>query len=404
MKKLLLLSFIAAFALVFNSCKKSNLVEPNTAHIEISRVKHKVDLWLSQKKILFNEVKQANIELLAESLDYSGAKYENYGTGKKVLVLPVSEVFKIQKGANKKSLLNLILVLNAANEIETGNLVLFIPQAGKNIDILPGGTFSKIVNKTAPTADGKFKFLTIAGTSVFDIDYEGQQLQSFGKIQQNTNGQSRNSCIDWYWVTTYHYPDGTSSQTWDYVTTTCDGDGCYDPELASVCPGGEGEGGNTSLALEPNENIDGVDKICESSFKFQQAIVPANGSGGWRLAGTTNIHMQIVDLSTGEYVPINMPTIYFGLPIYRANGEYYSESFAKETAADAVDFAEKEVMDIYRANGGNVNVAAVTLLFREKINTYVQRYAGSATLSPGSNMSVSELGKASYGWPIIGCL
>jgi hypothetical protein len=61
-------------------------------------------------------------------------------------------------------------------------------------------------------------------------------------------------------------------------------------------------------------------------------------------------------------------------------------------------------MDIYRANGGNVNVAAVTLLFREKINTYMQRYAGSATLSPGSNMSVSELGKASYGWPIIGCL
>jgi hypothetical protein len=405
MKKLLALAFFIGFSTFFSSCRKTNLVELKTDQIEVSRVKNKVDGWLNQKKQLFNDAKKANIELLAENLQYSEAVYEKYGSNKRILVIPVAEAFKQQKGVEKTKLLHLVLALNAADEIETGNLVLFTPETGKDIDRLPRETFSKIVNKTAPDTDGKYKFLSIAGTFVFEIDYEGQNLKSFTKVQQHTNGQNaRSSCIDWYWVTTYHYPDGTSSQTWEYVSTTCDGDGCYDPTLASICPGGDGDGGNTSMGLEHNENIDGVDNICESSFKFQQAVASSNGAGGWRLAGTTDIRMKVVNLSTGEYVPLNLPTIYFGLPIFRANGEYYSESRAKEIAAEAVQYAEDEVMRVYRSVGGNLNVAAMILFFREKIDEKMQSYAGSATLTPGSNMSVSELGKASYGWPIVGCL
>jgi hypothetical protein len=405
MKKILAIALLIGFSTFFNSCKKTNLFEPTTAQIDVSGVKNKVDVWINQKKTHFNEVKKTNIELLTKNLNYSEAAYENYGSNKRILVIPVADEFKQQKGVGKKDLLTFVVVLNAADEIETGNLVLFIPKAGKDIDRLPRETFSKIINKTAPDTDGKYKFLSIAGTFVFEIDYERQNLKSFTKVQQHANGQNaRSSCIDWYWVTTYHYPDGTSSQTWEYVSTTCDGDGCYDPTLASICPGGEGDGGDTSMALEPNENIDGVDKICESSFKFQQAVAPTNGTGGWRLAGTTGIRMQIVNVTTGEYTPILLPTMYFGLPIFRANGDYYSESTAKDFAVKAVEFAEKEVMDIYLSNGGNVNVAGITLLFRQKINDYMQGKGGSATLTPGSNMDVSELGNASYGWPILGCL
>jgi hypothetical protein len=406
MKKLLVFACITAFAIFFGSCKKINLVESKTDQIDVSRVKTKVDVWISQKKQLFNEVKKANIELLTENLQYSEAVYENYGSNKRILVIPVAEAFKQQKGVEKTKQLTLVLALNAADEIETGNLMLFIPKAGKNIDRLPRETFSKIINKTAPETDGKYKFLSIAGTLVFEMDYEGQNLKSFSKVQQHANAQNaRSSCTDWYWVTTYYYPDGSTYQTWDYVATTCDGDGCYDPELASVCPGGDGGGSESiSMTLEPNENIDGVDNICESSFKFQQAVASSNGAGGWRLAGTTDIRMKVVNLSTGEYVPLNLPTIYFGLPIFRANGEYYSESRAKEIAAEAVQYAEDEVMRVYRSVGGNLNVAAMTLFYREKIDEKMQSYAGSATLTPGSNMSVSELGKASYGWPILGCL
>ncbi len=45
-----------------------------------------------------------------------------------------------------------------------------------------------------------------------------------------------------------------------------------------------------------------------------------------------------------------------------------------------------------------------TLYFRQQINSYMQTHGGSATLSPGSNFNITNIGTASYSWPAIGCL
>lgn len=50
--------------------------------------------------------------------------------------------------------------------------------------------------------------------------------------------------------------------------------------------------------------------------------------------------MNIVDLTTYQAVPLNLPTIYFGLPVIRSSGEYYSSDAAAGIAADAVEYAE----------------------------------------------------------------
>lgn len=167
---------------------------------------------------------------------------------------------------------------------------------------------------------------------------------------------------------------------------------------------------STWLSDSVNRNIidtlynrdDGPD-ICKKSFKFKKYIEPTNGVGGWQVSGTKDIHMNIVDFNTRKAVRITLPTMYFGLPVIRSNGEYYSSNRAAEISADAVGWAESEVMARYHALGGTLDVVGMTLYFRQKINEKMQSYAGSATLQPGSGIVVTEFGEASYPWPIINC-
>jgi len=71
------------------------------------------------------------------------------------------------------------------------------------------------------------------------------------KIISTANVQAKNKeinsshridmCIDWYLVTTYHWADGSTTESWDYLGTTCDD--CDNPEMASICPDDGGGGG-----------------------------------------------------------------------------------------------------------------------------------------------------------------
>lgn len=158
-----------------------------------------------------------------------------------------------------------------------------------------------------------------------------------------------------------------------------------------------------NYANAPGVNLNGESNICKSSFKFKKYIDILNGIGGWQVAGTKDIHMNIVDLVTKRAIKLSLPTIYFGLPVIRTNGEFYSTNTAAGIAADAVIYAEREVMARYHSVGGTLDVVGMTLLYRQKINEFMQTKGGSATLTPGSNINVTEFGTATYPWPIFGC-
>lgn len=70
----------------------------------------------------------------------------------------------------------------------------------------------------------------------------------------------------------------------------------------------------------------------------------------------------------------------------------------------AVDWAEAEVLRYLNSVGGILDMVVLEQYYRQKINQKMQEIGGSATLSPGSNITIVDLGTASYGYPIIGCL
>ena len=157
--------------------------------------------------------------------------------------MPINEKFKALKIVDKSSIPNLVLVLNRAGDIRKGNVVLFRPDNQPLCAEVPDNTFHDILNKGTVTTNGLFQFLGVAGQWKYQLDYKNGKLYSFGLVEQKdkpVNAAGRIDeivCIDWYLVTTYYYEDGTTSQTSEYLGTTCNGE-CGNPMYQSLCPDG----------------------------------------------------------------------------------------------------------------------------------------------------------------------
>ncbi|MDP3666866.1 MAG: hypothetical protein Q8R50_09305 [Sediminibacterium sp.] len=117
-------------------------------------------------------------------------------------------------------------------------------------------------------------------------------MVSYGTIQAKQNSDTKkvnSTCIDWYLVTTYHYSNGSTYQTSEYVGTTCGG--CDTPDYQSLCPGGDGGGGNDGeytryayLNFTVDPQIPGNDSIRVRSFL--DVVGTGSGTGGIFLGAT----------------------------------------------------------------------------------------------------------------------
>lgn len=139
----------------------------------------------------------------------------------------------------------MLFVMDKAGSIISGNIVYFLPADGKKRDALSPHTIQNIFNNKPVSDNGMFKFLSVSGTWIYQLEYKNGKLYSNGIIKTNkVNGaqKTNSSCIDWYLVTTYNYANGSSYQTSEYVGTTCDG--CDNLNYESLCPGSDGGGGS----------------------------------------------------------------------------------------------------------------------------------------------------------------
>lgn len=419
-------SLVLSFILLFTSCQKQ-IGTPLEGSVSKENFVTEAKAWLtagpvlSEKKILdlplsvlpemASQRLFARMGKIQKKAEWDNAQFYNLDE-LTFLAVPIT-TNKKKYGADYEIAKAVVFYKSkTAAEIQM-NVIEVISKKGESLkgqedNIIATAFLNKLNHKQEVIADvnANVFFYNDAYRRINAFEFKNGLFTSSASILKNSNSNDSNSlttnsgsegCETWYIIYEEHNQDGELVYweiLYSYTTGNCTpGD---DPE--EELP--EGEGGGD---LYENQNIDGVDNICKSSFKFQQAISPTSGVGGWRVAGTTNIHMKIANLTNGQLVPIYLPTIYFGLPIFRADGTYYSENTAKDIAAEAVEYAEERVMAYYHS-GGSLDAVGMALLFRQKINEKMNEYGGTATLNPGSNIAVAEYGKASYGWPIIGCL
>ncbi len=96
------------------------------------------------------------------------------------------------------------------------------------------------MNTGEPDCNGKFKYLSVTGKKLHELEYQDGRLKSFGNFKDSSinKGTARtNFCIDWYWVSTWYDEYGNQvAQNWEYYGSTCQGEDCEDPYNAMLCP------------------------------------------------------------------------------------------------------------------------------------------------------------------------
>ena len=265
----------------FNSCKREISPDSSSNHVTVA----KVNAWLDQQKQGKLPDKIANLELLKNNLNFSSIRFERSDNGEQFLVVPIDEKFKEPAKIDKRPIMNLFLVINTSGDIRSGNIVLYTPAAGQP-DKIPKNTFYNIFNTAQPDCNGKFQFLTVAGTPQYQLEYKDKHLISSGLYQSmaNSSGTSRMVpvCYDVYLVTTFYDQDGTIiSQTSQFLYTTCGDDSggaggggetvncCISDPTAQLTSRSVSQTNSDKCGLETTDKLTGLPmKTCTHSWYF----------------------------------------------------------------------------------------------------------------------------------------
>lgn len=256
------LTFFIILVLLFGSCRKN---DATTAKAETSE---KVLAYLDGRKRLTTRPgaaqANANIDALKKNLDLAAAHTEILDKKLNLLIVPVKdeaiEAFRLDGSAS----LILMLMTDKTGKIKSASVVYFQPADGQKRLTLPDNTLRHLLSGEPVETDGTYKMVAETGKWLSQFQIKNHKLFAVGTVTQKNGGPNDAhtadaGCQDWYLVTTYYYSDGTTSRDEVYLGTTCPGDGCSDPNFASICDMGD-LGGGTDGGVQPDQPVNDEDQ------------------------------------------------------------------------------------------------------------------------------------------------
>ncbi len=352
-----------AMVVMLISCQKG--VEKQTDNTQLIS---KINSWLEKQKSPTQPNKAANIDLLKECVDFSALRFENLNAEETIIVVPLSDNYKMKRNIDKNTVTVLLLVKNNAGSIVRGNLVIYFPENNAQVKTIPDNTFSKMYSEKDLDCNGLFRFLSPTGRRLYEREYKNGKLHSFGYVRADNIYQGRTStdCTYYYLILSFWVDGVVVAQEAIYLGSICQGV-CDDPNNQTLCPDGGGGGGGSGGG-------DGnVDNFCINSAisEFQQEVNGAQvasqtesitisdineitknknpkwrilkGWSGWNLESQEKGIIKLIDQTTNrwawkslEHGPISM----VGTPTPGVDIEYNqgvgTPSFTPETAAATI--------------------------------------------------------------------
>ena len=261
--KILVMQCTVSIILLFTSCHKNIDTIGSWANNELA---NKVSTWLDKQKrgtqnsnqntvqnytekaqSSTNTGKNANIDLLKNSLDYESALQSDISHKYNYIVVPIHDDIKAKKHVDASASLALVLITDKAGKIVSGHIGCYIPKDGKPRGSKGAGIVAAMLKGKAPADSGMLKVMDVSGRWLHQIAFTKGSMSSYGVITNKKDSSSKStsyvSCLDWYLVTTYYDQNGNIvGQTSEYVGSSCSG--CDDSSYMSLCPSGEGGGGD----------------------------------------------------------------------------------------------------------------------------------------------------------------
>jgi hypothetical protein len=303
---------VAILIAIFFSCNKPASdfpLAPSNAELI-----QKINQYLDFQKTIVKQIKVQNIIDLQKVLDFARLE-SSPGSTFTLVHIPILRSYLTDHQLDPKLTVSFVAKLDQSGKVLNANILLFKPDPNSSAS-LSAALLAKVSAAQPATVDGQFKVLSVAGRWISDVQYKGGNPYSVGtimsgrEVRQDSRKQVADGCTDWYLVTTYHYADGSSSTTEEYVGTTCD---CGDPTAESLCPDDGGGDGSTSndddcIATQTSNfnqessngataadvlsistgDIDNLDKYKNPSW------VCFKGFGGWSLISYENgtVHLD----------------------------------------------------------------------------------------------------------------
>ena len=400
------------------SCNKDRqLTTKQTSLIE------KAEQWYTAS------IKEAAKSPLATKPNWENAHFFTSAGGEQLIVVPAD---KENKTSNPKyGMLTSFVFVSDGSKINSGNILQIL---GENDALKQQGQ-----NLFAKYQTLSFKGVRDGALIIYDINHEyldgrnikdekvssdiGAQMSaagtnplansilvngtkvSSGNIQNSSNrfsapilsatknaistygeqGEAQN-CTDWYWTTWNVNTGEILSQTYAY--STC--------EKSSS---GSSSTVNASLNAPPP---------CNSSFHFvtkiSGSITEPKFEGGWQVAAVQGIHYNLV---SNYYPPvrIEMPLLYFGLPVIKKEGTNsyvnFSYEVAQQIAKNAVAKAEEAAKNLYKLWPPDVETR-VAQVYRATISSEMAKFGGLVTeRTPGTGLAVPAADVTTATYPVI---
>lgn len=265
-RKLLLVTAVCGIAL--SSCKKDAPIEQPTLENEpLARVV----AWLdAQKKKFKDSTVQNVIASIKENMVGKDLTTEAINAKQKLIIIPLRSAFKTTNDINQPTLKYIVVTEEENHEFQQANIVELIPRDQSYFKTSPN-LISGIWNYKNANFDGVFSIMSLTARFMQEREYKNGKLFSTKHLStkpdkkqsgKESTTERTTGCIDWFLVTTYYYYDGTSSQTWDYLYTTC-GEECQNTRtfggrstFRTTCGGGGGGSGqesSTSTLMQEDE-------------------------------------------------------------------------------------------------------------------------------------------------------
>ena len=283
MRKTFLLPLILwATMLVLFSCQKESIENESNDQL-ISKVNN----WLDKQKSPTEPNKAANIDLLKDNLNFTEQRFEDLNQNEKFLIIPVNEDYETKKNIDKKTVLVLLLVMDKSANIIRGNLVLYSPEDNQGLNEIPKHTFFKMYNNKSLDCNGLFNFLSVTGRRMYQREYKGGKLHSFGYVKASNNkpdeasnqavARTETDCTHYFYILTWWIDGVPVYQEAIYLGSICAG-ACDDPNNHTLCPDGGGGGGGGSGGI-------GTEEPCCIPDPNAQVSVTIGSESEWQCAG-----------------------------------------------------------------------------------------------------------------------
>lgn len=264
--------FFCLISYMMFSCKKENINSLSDISLKDSTTLKKVIAWLDKKKINARSM-DSSVDYLKQNLIGSELWAEKFNDRERLIIIPLKDAFKARNTSSQKSYKNLVLIENDKGEYRVGNVVEIIPQ-NQPFNKIPENLISQVYNNKGNNLNGIFSILTLSNSLVYELEYnkgkisstkylEQKNKKSTGKIYSSrTTGEP---CMNWYLVTTWYNPDGSTTKTEQFVGTTGDCAG----EWQDMQPGDSGSGDGKITLVTVDSVINNLDSSCFIQFVNQ---------------------------------------------------------------------------------------------------------------------------------------